>query len=84
MSDSASEFDLDFEAYPSTGTLAIVRESASRLGDASLGDWEQAYKLDRPGLGTDPLTATFTDLDLAPARTTLQPAEPDHSEYWNE
>jgi hypothetical protein len=52
--------DFDYDTFPSTSTLTIVRDL------------------------TDPLTATFTDLDLEPARARLDLPGLDDLDYWNE
>ncbi|MCU1549999.1 MAG: hypothetical protein JWR36_559 [Glaciihabitans sp.] len=71
---SSSALDYDFDR--------ALPERMPELPDGmtSLEEWTDMRRETLPGLADDPLTATFTDLDLAPARANL-PLEFDES-YW--
>jgi hypothetical protein len=63
MDDDLSEFDLDWIA-----SRALIDAPLFPAGDSSIEDWEERYNRDTTGFVPDPLTTSFTDLDLGPAR----------------
>jgi hypothetical protein len=73
-----SDFDLDFERYPNTATLTVFQQDLPPTED-----WESG-RFDRPATADDPLTATFSDLDLAPAREELRHSAEWDADYWSE
>lgn len=66
MDDENSSLDYDYDAAPHTGSMPVIAE-----GMSSLEDWTEMRREYLPGLADDPLTATFSDLDLEPARAAL-------------
>ena len=64
--DSSEDFDLDWEA--------LTFSSARSVGDgsSSMDEWEERLSFDTTGYVSDPLTTSFTDLDLEPARADLR------------
>jgi len=74
---TGSDFDLDFERFPSTATLTVVRPDLPPTED-----WESG-RLDATELADDPLTATFSELDLAPARAELRHSAEWDADYWS-
>jgi hypothetical protein len=71
-------FDSDFEP-----SLSPSVTPPGTPGSLSLPEWDEEFRSERPGLASDPLTATFTDLDLSEVRTRLLPAEFDTFD-WSE
>ena len=64
--DSGVDFDFDWEA---------LTFSANRPADSdsvSMDDWEDRFNQDTSGYVSDPLTTSFTDLDLGPAQIELR------------
>jgi hypothetical protein len=68
----------DFDAYPATGTITVIP-----VGYARSDEWDEQSTLPTLDLATNPLVATFSDLDLAPAREILLAPEFD-AEYWQD
>jgi hypothetical protein len=62
MDEDFSEFDLDWSHAP-----ALLGAPLFPAGDSSVDDWEGRYNRDMSGFVPDPLTTSFTDLDLRPA-----------------
>ncbi len=77
MVNTSTEFDYD--AFPMTGAISTI---SAPLPPSN--DWEPDIALPIANLANDPLTATFSDLDLAPARDEiLARIEIDvDDEYW--
>jgi len=73
---SAGGTAFDFDAYPATGTITIIPDDFARSDE-----WDDQPTLPAVDLATNPLVATFSDLDLAPAREILLAPEFD-AEYW--
>ena len=68
----------DFDAFPSTGAFSAIPADGSHTND-----WDEGATLPTVDLATNPLVATFSDLDLAPARDVLMTPEFD-AEYWQD
>jgi hypothetical protein len=68
----------DFDAFPSTGAFAAITSDGSHTND-----WDEGANGPTLDLATNPLVATFSDLDLAPAREILLTPEFD-AEYWQD
>jgi hypothetical protein len=63
MNDDDSEFDADWDHTLFTASIPLVKRADSPDND----DWETRYNEDTTGYVSDPLTTSFTDLDLGPA-----------------
>ena len=63
MNDDGSEYDADWDHSLFTSSIPVV--SRNRTPDDD--DWEARYNEDTTGYVSDPLTTSFTDLDLGPA-----------------
>ena len=75
--ESFDDFDLEWEA--------LTFSSALVLGSASVEDWEDRFNEDTSGYVSNPLTTSFTDLDLADARAELrETAEWAELDSWSE
>jgi hypothetical protein len=61
---SDAEYDAEWDHSLFTGSLPVTTGGASAL---DLEDWEARYNEDTTGYVSDPLTTSFTDLDLGPA-----------------
>ena len=75
MDHENSPLEYDYDSAPVTGTMPIIAE-----GMSSLEEWTEMRRETLPGLADDPLTATFSDLDLEPIRAAL-PVEFDE-DFW--
>jgi hypothetical protein len=64
VSDDNAEFDAEWDRSLFTGSIPIVSRRAELSVD---DDWEARYNEDTTGYVSDPLTTSFTDLDLGPA-----------------
>jgi hypothetical protein len=62
MDQDFSEFDLDWSASRAENSAPLFP-----AGDSSVDDWEKRYSEHTTGFVPDPLTTSFTDLDLRPA-----------------
>ena len=67
MNDDGSEFDADWDHSLFTASIPLVKRVDSPADD----DWEARYNEDTTGYVSDPLTTSFTDLDLGPALVKL-------------
>lgn len=74
--DSVSN-QFDYDTFPATGTISAITP-----GPFVTNDWEPEARLDHQRLAGDPLTATFSDLDLAPAREHLLTSAEFDASYW--
>jgi hypothetical protein len=59
-----AEYDADWDHDLFTGSLPVIKPGESSLDP---DDWEARYNEDTTGYVSDPLTTSFTDLDLGPA-----------------
>ncbi len=66
----------DFDTFPATGAVASIP-----AGYSPTNDWDDGSSLPAVDFATNPLTASFTDLDLAPARDSPATTEFDAG-YW--
>jgi hypothetical protein len=58
------EFDPDWDQALFTASIPVIKTGESAL---DVDDWEARYTEDTTGYVPDPLTTSFTDLDLGPA-----------------
>jgi hypothetical protein len=63
MNDDGSVYDADWDHSLFTASIPVVKRGNSLDDD----DWEARYNEDTTGYVSDPLTTSFTDLDLGPA-----------------
>ncbi|MDQ1545152.1 MAG: hypothetical protein QOH69_56 [Actinomycetota bacterium] len=63
MNDDGSEYDADWDHSLFTSSIPVVNRNRTPDDD----DWEARYNEDTTGYVSDPLTTSFTDLDLGPA-----------------
>jgi hypothetical protein len=63
MSDD-TEYDAEWDHALFTAPLPVIKGGDSALDPE---DWEARYNEDTTGYVSDPLTTSFTDLDLGPA-----------------
>jgi hypothetical protein len=63
MNDDGSEYDADWDHSLFTSSIPVVNRNPTPDDD----DWEARYNEDTTGYVSDPLTTSFTDLDLGPA-----------------
>jgi hypothetical protein len=63
MNDDDSEFDADWDHSLFTSSIPVIKRNPAPDDD----DWEARYNEDTTGYVSDPLTTSFTDLDLGPA-----------------
>ena len=63
MNNDDSEYDAEWDRSLFTGSMPVIRRSDSIDED----DWEARYNEDTTGYVSDPLTTSFTDMDLGPA-----------------
>ena len=63
MNNDDSDFDAEWDRSLFTASIPLVKPAASSDQD----DWEARYNEDTTGYVSDPLTTSFTDLDLGPA-----------------
>ncbi len=59
-----AEYDAEWDHALFTSPIPVVRGEHSSLDE---DDWEARYNEDTTGYVSDPLTTSFTDLDLGPA-----------------
>jgi hypothetical protein len=62
VSDKESEYDADWDNSIFTSSIPILKPV-----ETSFDDWEARFNEDTTGFVSDPLTTSFTDLDLRPA-----------------
>jgi hypothetical protein len=60
-----AEYDAEWDHALFTAPVPVIRRDQSSLDDDN--DWEARYNEDTTGYVSDPLTTSFTDLDLGPA-----------------
>ena len=77
MSSTSDEFDYD--TFTATGSITAILP-----GSLQTSDWMPEARLDPQTLANDPLTATFSDLDLAPAREQLLSHSEFDANYWSD
>ncbi|MCU1469428.1 MAG: hypothetical protein JWQ39_577 [Glaciihabitans sp.] len=75
MSITSDEFDYD--TFPATDKISVVLPESLQTND-----WGPEARLDRQTLANDPLTATLSDMDLAPAREQLLSRSEFDANYW--
>jgi hypothetical protein len=63
MANDDSEYDAEWDRSLFTGSMPVMK----RPSIADEDDWEARYNEDTTGYVSDPLTTSFTDLDLGPA-----------------
>ncbi len=63
MNNDDSDYDAEWDGSLFTDSIPVVK-SGSVPDDE---DWEARYNEDTTGYVSDPLTTSFTDLDLGPA-----------------
>jgi hypothetical protein len=77
---SDTEYDAEWDHSLFTDSLPLTNGGASALDPE---DWEARYNEDTTGYVSDPLTTSFTDLDLGPAILKLgDTTEWDDLESW--
>jgi len=80
MSDD-DEFDAEWDHSLFTGSIPVIKRTETGEDD----DWEARYNEDTTGYVSDPLTTSFTDLDLGPALIKLgDPSEWADLEDWTD
>jgi hypothetical protein len=60
--ENEAEFNFDWDSAPFTPSTPLASP-----GGSSFEDWEERYSEDTTGYVPDPLTTSFTDMDLRPA-----------------
>ena len=63
MIDDGSDYDAEWDHSLFTASIPVLGRGDSTDHD----DWEARYNEDTTGYVSDPLTTSFTDLDLGPA-----------------
>jgi hypothetical protein len=63
MNSDNSDYDAEWDGSLFTAAIPVVTRSGAPEDD----DWEARYNEDTTGYVSDPLTTSFTDLDLGPA-----------------
>jgi hypothetical protein len=63
MANDDSEYDAEWDQSIFTASVPVLKRPATPEDD----DWEARYNEDTTGYVSDPLTTSFTDLDLGPA-----------------
>ena len=63
MNTDDSDFDADWDHSLFTASIPVIKRPDAIDED----DWEARYNEDTTGYVSDPLTTSFTDLDLGPA-----------------
>jgi hypothetical protein len=63
MANDDSEYDAEWDQSLFTASIPVIKRSGTPEED----DWEARYNEDTTGYVSDPLTTSFTDLDLGPA-----------------
>jgi hypothetical protein len=63
MSNDDSDYDAEWDRSLFTGSIPVVKPGQAADHD----DWEARYNEDTTGYVSDPLTTSFTDMDLGPA-----------------
>ncbi|HEY2644377.1 MAG TPA: hypothetical protein VGI56_11550 [Galbitalea sp.] len=79
MEESFTQFDLGWDGAPVAQAAPLFP-----AGDGSVDDWEARYNEDTTGYVPDPLTTSFTDLDLRPALLAAGVTEEWSTEAWPE
>jgi len=67
MANDDTDFDAEWDRSLFTGSIPVLNRADLQDDD----DWEARYNEDTTGYVSDPLTTSFTDLDLGPARLEL-------------
>jgi hypothetical protein len=63
MTNADSQYDAEWDHSIFTSSIPVVKHPDVPADD----DWEARYNEDTKGYVSDPLTTSFTDLDLGPA-----------------
>ena len=63
MNSDESDYDADWDGSLFTGSMPTIKPGSVPVDE----DWEARYNEDTTGYVSDPLTTSFTDLDLGPA-----------------
>jgi hypothetical protein len=63
MNNDDSDFDAEWDRSLFTASIPVVTPGQTTDHD----DWEARYNEDTTGYVSDPLTTSFTDMDLGPA-----------------
>lgn len=63
MSNDDSDYDAEWDGSLFTASIPVLRQGTVSDDD----DWEARYNEDTTGYVSDPLTTSFTDMDLQPA-----------------
>ena len=63
MDNDYSDYDAEWEGALFTAAMPVITPGSVPDDD----DWEARYNEDTTGYVSDPLTTSFTDLDLGPA-----------------
>lgn len=63
MNNDDSDYDAEWDGSLFTDSIPVVKPGAVPDDE----DWEARYNEDTTGYVSDPLTTSFTDLDLGPA-----------------
>jgi hypothetical protein len=63
MASDSSQYDAEWDQSIFTASIPVVKRADVPADD----DWEARYNEDTTGYVSDPLTTSFTDLDLGPA-----------------
>jgi hypothetical protein len=63
VSNVEPEYDAEWDSSLFTASLPVIKRGEPQDDD----DWEARYNEDTTGYVSDPLTTSFTDLDLGPA-----------------
>ncbi len=63
MTTESSDYDAEWDGSLFTASIPVLTRSELPAED----DWEARYNEDTTGYVSDPLTTSFTDLDLGPA-----------------
>jgi hypothetical protein len=63
MNNDESDFDAEWDRSLFTASIPVIKRGDAPADD----DWEARYNEDTTGFVSDPLTTSFTDLDLGPA-----------------
>ena len=81
MANDDSDYDAEWEGSLFTGSIPVMKHP----GLADEDDWEARYNEDTTGYVSDPLTTSFTDMDLGPALLKLgETREWDDLDSWVE
>ncbi len=79
MNNDDSDYDAEWDGSLFTAAMPVVKRTEAPEDD----DWEARYNEDTTGYVSDPLTTSFTDLDLGPALLKLgETAESSDLDSW--